>query len=95
MVRLRPPVASRGYRRGVWKLAERLPSPPTLVRVGLAAFVLAWLFGPYALRSAVPEAELLLGGRAVDGEEHARSLGATGWAADGLGAAELLDLARR
>jgi hypothetical protein len=54
MVRLRPPVASRGYRRGVWKLADRLPGPPTLVRVGLVAFVLAWLFGPYALRSAVP-----------------------------------------
>lgn len=25
-----------------------------LVRLGLAAFVLAWIFGPYALRSAVP-----------------------------------------
>ena len=48
-----------------------------------------------ALRSALPDAELLLGGRAIDGEEHARSLGATGWAADGLGAAQLLDLARR
>ena len=33
---------------------ERLPSPPTLLRVGLVLFVLAWLFGPYALRSAVP-----------------------------------------
>ena len=33
---------------------ERLPSPPTLLRVGLVVFVLAWLFGPYALRSAVP-----------------------------------------
>jgi hypothetical protein len=34
--------------------ADRLPSPPTLLRLGLVAFVLAWLFGPYALRSAVP-----------------------------------------
>ena len=33
---------------------DALPSPPTLVRVGLVVFVLAWLFGPYALRSAVP-----------------------------------------
>ncbi len=31
-----------------------LPSPHTLLRVGLAVFVLAWIFGPYALRSAVP-----------------------------------------
>jgi hypothetical protein len=31
-----------------------LPSPLTLLRVGLAVFVLAWIFGPYALRSAVP-----------------------------------------
>lgn len=36
------------------KLLDRLPSAPTLVRVGLVVFVLAWLFGPYALRSAVP-----------------------------------------
>lgn len=34
--------------------ADRLPSPPTLLRLGLVVFVLAWLFGPYALRSAVP-----------------------------------------
>jgi hypothetical protein len=33
---------------------ERLLNPPALVRVALAAFVLAWLFGPDALRSAVP-----------------------------------------
>ncbi|MDP9491018.1 MAG: hypothetical protein M3P42_02270 [Actinomycetota bacterium] len=33
---------------------DRLPSPLTLLRVGLAVFVLAWIFGPYALRSAVP-----------------------------------------
>jgi hypothetical protein len=33
---------------------DRLPSPLTLVRAGLAVFVLVWIFGPYALRSAVP-----------------------------------------
>ncbi len=33
---------------------DRLPSPLTLLRVGLAVFVLVWIFGPYALRSAVP-----------------------------------------
>jgi hypothetical protein len=38
----------------VQRLARQLPSPPTLLRLGLAAFVLAWLFGPYALQSAVP-----------------------------------------
>jgi excisionase family DNA binding protein len=48
-----------------------------------------------ALRAAVPDAELLAGGRAIDGADHARSLGATAWAADGLGAAELLEPARR
>jgi len=31
-----------------------LSSPATLVRVGLGAFVVAWIFGPDALRSAVP-----------------------------------------
>ena len=36
------------------KRRGRLPSPPTLLRLGLVAFVLAWIFGPYALRSAVP-----------------------------------------
>jgi hypothetical protein len=36
------------------KLAGRLPSPQSALRIGLALFVLAWLFGPYALRSAVP-----------------------------------------
>jgi hypothetical protein len=36
------------------KLAGRLPSPLTLLRVGLALFVLVWIFGPYALQSAVP-----------------------------------------
>jgi hypothetical protein len=29
-------------------------SAVSLLRIGLAVFVLAWLFGPYALRSAVP-----------------------------------------
>ena len=33
---------------------DGLPSPLTLLRVGLVVFVLVWLFGPYALRSAVP-----------------------------------------
>ncbi len=35
-------------------LRDRLPSPRTLLRIGLAVFVLAWIFGPYSLRSAVP-----------------------------------------
>jgi hypothetical protein len=38
----------------VQRLATRLPSPPTLLRLGLVVFVLAWLFGPYTLQSAVP-----------------------------------------
>ena len=38
----------------VWNLADRLPSPPTLLRIGLVVFVLAWLFGPYELQSAIP-----------------------------------------
>jgi hypothetical protein len=38
----------------VHNFADRLPSPQTAVRLALAAFVLAWVFGPYALRSAVP-----------------------------------------
>jgi hypothetical protein len=33
---------------------DRLPSAPTLLRLGLVAFVLAWIFGPYDLQSAVP-----------------------------------------
>jgi hypothetical protein len=36
------------------RLADRLPFLPALVRAALVAFVLAWIFGPYALRSAVP-----------------------------------------
>ena len=38
----------------MWNLADRLPSPPTLLRIGLVVFVLAWLFGPYELQSAIP-----------------------------------------
>jgi hypothetical protein len=36
------------------RLASQVPSPPTLVRLGLVVFVLAWIFGPYTLQSAVP-----------------------------------------
>jgi hypothetical protein len=36
------------------RLADRLPSPVSVLRVALAVFVLVWIFGPYALRSAVP-----------------------------------------
>jgi hypothetical protein len=32
----------------------RFPSPVAAVRIALAVFVLAWIFGPYALQSAVP-----------------------------------------
>jgi hypothetical protein len=35
-------------------LAHRLRRPVLLLRIALAVFVLAWIFGPYALRSAVP-----------------------------------------
>jgi hypothetical protein len=38
----------------VEKLERALPSPLTLLRIGLAVFVLAWIFGPYELRSAIP-----------------------------------------
>jgi len=34
--------------------ANRLLSPATALRVALVVFVLAWIFGPYELRSAVP-----------------------------------------
>ena len=44
----------RRYRRGVQRAVDRLPSAPSFVRVALVVFVLAWLFGPYALQSAVP-----------------------------------------
>ena len=33
---------------------DRLPSPLALLRLGLAVFVFAWIFGPYPLRAAVP-----------------------------------------
>jgi hypothetical protein len=47
-------VAGGRYLRGVQKLADRLPSPRAALRVALAVFVLAWILGPYELRSAVP-----------------------------------------
>jgi hypothetical protein len=34
--------------------SNRLPSPLTALRIALVLFVLAWIFGPYELRSAVP-----------------------------------------
>ena len=42
------------YRRGVQWLTDRLPHSPVLVRIALVVFVLAWIFGPYELRAAVP-----------------------------------------
>jgi hypothetical protein len=45
---------ARRYLQTVQKWADRLPSTLTLVRIGLAVFVLVWIFGPYSLRSAVP-----------------------------------------
>jgi hypothetical protein len=38
----------------VHRLADRLPLLPTALRLALAVFVLAWIFGPYELRSAIP-----------------------------------------
>jgi hypothetical protein len=38
----------------VRELADRLPAPVVAARIVLVAFVLAWIFGPYALRSAIP-----------------------------------------
>jgi hypothetical protein len=38
----------------VEKPTGRFPSPVAAVRVALAVFVLAWIFGPYALQAAVP-----------------------------------------
>jgi hypothetical protein len=38
----------------VQRLAERFPMLPAALRVALVVFVLAWIFGPYELRSAVP-----------------------------------------
>ncbi len=36
------------------RLADWLPNGPVLVRIALVVFVLAWVFGPYALEAAVP-----------------------------------------
>jgi hypothetical protein len=38
----------------VEKLRRALPAPLTLLRIGLALFVLVWIFGPYSLRSSIP-----------------------------------------
>jgi hypothetical protein len=38
----------------VQRLADRFPLLPAALRVALVVFVLAWIFGPYELRSAVP-----------------------------------------
>jgi hypothetical protein len=38
----------------VQRLADRFPLLPTALRGALVVFVLAWIFGPYELRSAVP-----------------------------------------
>lgn len=36
------------------RLADRFPLLPAALRVALVVFVLAWIFGPYELRSTVP-----------------------------------------
>jgi hypothetical protein len=38
----------------VHRLANRLPSPAAALRVALVVFVVAWILGPYELRSAIP-----------------------------------------
>jgi hypothetical protein len=38
----------------VQRLVDRFPLLPAALRVALVVFVLAWIFGPYELRSAVP-----------------------------------------
>jgi hypothetical protein len=38
----------------VHRLVDRLPLVPTALRATLAVFVLAWILGPYELRSAIP-----------------------------------------
>jgi hypothetical protein len=38
----------------VQRLTDRLPLLPTALRAALVLFVLAWIFGPYELRSTVP-----------------------------------------
>jgi hypothetical protein len=50
----RPRLRAAGYRRGMHLLAERLPMLPTALRAALIVFVLAAIFGPYEVRSAVP-----------------------------------------
>ena len=47
-------VALAGYRQSMHRLAERLPMLPTALRAALIVFVLAAIFGPYEVRSAVP-----------------------------------------
>jgi hypothetical protein len=47
-------LTAASYRRGVQRLADRLPNGPVLVRIALVVFVLAWIFGPYELQAAVP-----------------------------------------
>ena len=42
------------YRRGVDEPVGRSPSPAAVLRIALILFVLAWIFGPYELRTAVP-----------------------------------------
>jgi hypothetical protein len=45
---------NRRYFRGVREFPDRIPSAPSVLRAALVVFVLAWLFGPASLRSAVP-----------------------------------------
>jgi hypothetical protein len=42
------------YLRRVEERPHRLPSALSVLRLALVVFVLSWLFGPHALRSAVP-----------------------------------------
>jgi len=46
--------AGRRYLRGVQRLLDRLPRPQSALRAALAVFVVAWILGPYELRSAIP-----------------------------------------
>lgn len=43
-----------------------------------------------AIRDVVPDTPIFLGGASIAGAEHAKALGAGGWAADGPGAVELI-----
>ena len=48
-------MGAAGYRHGVEATSGRRPrSAVQLLRVALLLFVLAWIFGPYSLRAAVP-----------------------------------------